>query len=145
MTTQDDSRFWARVSGGDVATCWLWMGYRNRTGYGKFQVGGQSVLAHRYAFEAMRGTGAAELALDHLCRTRACVNPWHLEPVTQAENVRRGAPARKSHCANGHEYSPENTYMRPAKGEGRRDCRTCIRDRVRRYRQRPIQPKQSSA
>jgi hypothetical protein len=32
----------------------------------------------------------------------------------------------KSHCVNGHEFTPENTRINSA---GYRDCRTCVRDR----------------
>jgi hypothetical protein len=74
------------------------------------------------------------MQLDHLCRVPPCVNPEHLEPVTPAVNTQRGEPATKTHCKNGHEYTPENTYIRSGKGKGgKRDCRACGRERTRRY------------
>jgi hypothetical protein len=96
-------------------------------------------LAHRIAYELFIGPIPNGLHIDHLCRNRGCVNPVHLEPVTQQENMLRGyAPSAVSHRANrchrGHEFTPENTYIkhRP-NGRIKRDCKECarMRDRVR--------------
>ncbi|MCZ4602978.1 HNH endonuclease signature motif containing protein [Streptomyces sp. Lzd4kr] len=113
--------------------CWLWTGRLNRDGYAELKLAGRRQMAHRVAYETHVGAIPEGLQLDHLCRVRHCVNPAHLEPVTIAENVRRSAPAQKSACVNGHEYTPDNTYERPDSSQGRRDCRTCIRERSRRY------------
>lgn len=51
-------------------------------------------LAHRVYFEEYVGPIPADEQLDHLCRVRCCVNPNHLEPVSGAENVRRGAKTK---------------------------------------------------
>ena len=116
--------------------CWIWTAKKNDEGYGHVRYEGRTRLTHRVTYELLVGPVPDGLVLDHLCNTPPCVNPAHLEPVTQAENVRRAAPAQKTACANGHPYTPENTYLRPEKGGGRRDCRTCIRERVRRYTDR---------
>lgn len=84
-------RFQAKVSpAGDG--CWLWTGARFFNGYGQFRGGGGGsarVRAHRWSYEYHVGPIPEGLQLDHLCRIRHCVNPAHLEPVTQAENNRR--------------------------------------------------------
>ena len=70
------------------------------------------------------------MELDHLCRVIACWNPWHLEEVTHAENVRRGRGngyREKTHCPKGHEYTPENTYRPPSRPTNRQ-CQTCRRE-----------------
>lgn len=58
-----------------------------------------------------------------------CVNPDHLEAVTNRENVLRGAGvtaqnARKEFCKYGHEFTPENTRHF---GTTHRSCKMCQR------------------
>lgn len=105
-----------------LGRCWWWTACINPdTGYGTFW-DGKVLSAHRWAYEHFVGPIPEGLHLDHLCRVRRCVNPAHLEPVTLAENVRRGERATKTHCKNGHEFTPENTIRRNKPG---RECRTC--------------------
>ena len=74
--------------GGD---CWKWLGSINKnTGYGKKQLGGKSVLAHRWVYAIFHGHVPGNYVLDHTCGNKWCVNPNHLEAVNQAENCRRG-------------------------------------------------------
>lgn len=135
-------RFWPKVEKGDG--CWLWRGSIGANGYGTFAVDGRReshrhACAHRVAYELTVGPIPDGLVLDHLCNVRSCVNPAHLEPVTQAENVRRAPrPANqntdKTHCVWGHEFTPDNTRLSP---DGRhRACRKCERIRCRRSRER---------
>ncbi len=58
------------------------------------------IKGHRKSYEFFIGPIPVGLDLDHLCRTRACYNPAHLEPVTRSENIRRGLPTNKplTHC-----------------------------------------------
>lgn len=83
-----EARFFAKVDRGDG--CWLWLACRQRDGYGSFRAGDSSALAHVFSWELLNGPVPQGLELDHLCRNRRCVRPDHLEPVTHAENVRRG-------------------------------------------------------
>ena len=130
-------RFWAKVDRGSPTDCWLWTAGTLRGGYGAFSPeSGRQASAHRVAYELTHGSIPDGLVLDHLCRTPACVNPAHLEPVTHRENTLRGtAPtavnARKTHCANGHEFTPDNTYVTR---NGGRNCRACHRDYERQAR-----------
>lgn len=122
----DDTHFWARVEGGDASTCWLWRGSKDKDGYGVLQRNKRVVRAHRWSYGLLRGDIPAGLVTDHTCQTPACVNPWHIDLVTAAENTRR-VNARKTQCPQGHPYDERNTYYSK---KGERYCRTCSRART---------------
>lgn len=113
--------------------CWLWTAVTTPNGYGKIGVNGQHLGAHRVMYELIVGPVPEGLVIDHLCKVRHCVNPAHLEPVTQRENLLRADTiqarnAAKTHCIHGHEFSPKNTYIQ---SDGGRRCRRCNADRNR--------------
>jgi HNH endonuclease len=93
-------------------------------------------MAHRVVYETLVGPIPDGLVIDHLCRNPRCVRPDHMEPVTNQVNVLRGIGItalrkQKTHCPAGHAYSLENTRYSK---EGKRNCRTCARDRYRRMK-----------
>lgn len=108
--------------------CWLWQGPINRGGYGgTIRAWQRGWLAHRLAFTVMVEPIRGDNQIDHLCRVRRCINPDHLEQVTQAENLRRQGAA-VTHCPRQHEYTEANTYRGK---RGLRACRECQRIRSR--------------
>ncbi len=134
--------YWLKVKKTD--TCWLWTGAIANTGYGIFWTGKNLTQAHRYQM----GLIPQGMQIDHLCRVRACVNPAHLEIVTQRVNILRGeslfaAEAQQTHCVNGHEFTDENTYRRKSWSKGRM-CKTCNKlQKQRRRVARPIERESS--
>jgi hypothetical protein len=126
-----EQRFWAKVQ--KTETCWLWTGSKTPNGYPVFWNGKIQEGSHRYAYELLVGPIPAGLHIDHLCRNPGCVNPAHLEPVTQRENTMRSpiAPAAlnaaKTHCKRGHPFDDENTYVVMRNGRPIRSCRICRR------------------
>lgn len=118
--------------------CWLWLAQISRNGYPKIKLHGAAALAHRVSYKAFVGPIPEGLTLDHLCRTPSCVNPEHLEPVTNLENHRRGFYATQSHCVHGHPFNEENTYIRPGSSGRQRQCKTCNRFRTARYRRQLV-------
>lgn len=90
------ARFWSKVE--QRGECWEWVGHIKWSGYGSFHSGKRhgTFIAHRFAYEDMIGPIPDGLELDHLCRNRPCVNPYHLEPVTRAVNHARMIAARAS-------------------------------------------------
>ena len=90
--------------------------------------------AHQLAYEAFIGSVPTGLEVDHICRVRDCLNPFHLEAVTHRENVLRGQgraarQARQTHCLRGHPLAGENLYYNAR--SRRRTCNTCRRLSVR--------------
>ena len=118
-------RFWQNVVKRSSG-CWTWTGRADSFGYGRISIEGRYTGAHRFAYETFVGPVPEGLELDHLCRTRLCVNPAHLEPVTHAENMERARVAR-THCRHGHPVTEENTYTSPTTGH--RSCRVCRQER----------------
>lgn len=114
--------------------CWLWLQFLTSDGYGSIRSGNRMHPAHRVAYELYRGEIPVGLVIDHLCRNRCCVNPWHLEVVTRRENTLRGngpsaQQAKRKTCALGHELIPVG-FRRE------RRCRECVNAASRRYQQR---------
>lgn len=103
--------------------CWLWKGYKNEYGYGKFR----NRLAHLAAYNMFIGEVPDGLELGHACENK-CANWMHVRPITHSQNMRELLQPHhnsvKTHCPRGHEYSNENTYVNP---KGGRVCRTCMR------------------
>lgn len=136
---RDIERFWSKVAAGPNG-CIIWTATKSHNGYGSFHLHGQKRRAHRVAYEMAVGPIPAGAVLDHLCRTRDCVNFRHLEAVSDKENILRGEGlaaknAAKTHCPAGHEYSPENTYhFHRSPTRVGRNCLTCERARHRQKR-----------
>lgn len=141
MTFGDErlpAHFWTKVAV-QSSGCWLWTASKS-DGYGRFAVNRKLIQrAHRVAYIALVGLIPVDLQIDHLCRNRACVNPDHLEPVSQKTNILRGQSisaerAKQTHCLSGHAFDEENTaYVRQGHYVLRR-CRACQRARQKRYR-----------
>src|SRR5439155_24407645 len=74
----------------DSKKCWKWKGGHQGTGYGIFMNKGRCLLAHRVSYTVLIGVIPEGLIMDHLCRNRGCVNPWHVEPVRHQDNSLRG-------------------------------------------------------
>lgn len=132
-------RFMAKVAKQDDG-CWLWMGSTFADSpYGQFSANHRTtVRAHRWLYIQTKGDIADNLVLDHLCRVPLCVNPEHLQAVTQkVNNVRGFSPSslntRKTHCIHGHEFTPANTRISKV---GKRTCRACNAAAQRAYKRK---------
>ena len=121
-------RFWSKVD--RRSDCWIWTGCIAQTGYGQFHFERKTQSSHRLAYLDAHGTIPDGLHLDHLCRVRACVNPDHLEPVTNRENALRGNATYPENCKNGHKRTEANTRINSKSGV--RECRTCQAEGARR-------------
>jgi hypothetical protein len=119
------------------AECIIWQGAVQSRGYGSVtNRKGGTMLAHRAVWEATYGAIPDGMTIDHLCRTKLCVNVAHMEVVTAAENTRRML-ALKTECVKGHPLRGQNLRMvNRADGRTYRVCRECERATKRAYRAR---------
>lgn len=122
--------FWKRVAKpDDPGACWLWTGCKNDTGYGYVRLRGTRSLVRvtRLAYVLCVGLIPDGLVLDHLCRNPACVNPNHLQPVSDSVNTNRGLAARwTGRCRRGHDWSTNKRGFTHGKGKRRSyRCKTC--------------------
>ncbi len=130
-------RFWPKVDRREKSECWLWQGHVDKnTGYGRIVENGEKrprkLQAHRVSL-LVHGIKLEEnLVVDHICRTRACVNPDHLRQVTLGVNTLensasiQAANKKKTHCPRQHPYD--------LKSGGRRYCRRCLREKNKKWR-----------
>lgn len=141
-------RFWSKVnfSGGltyredqlveqskVAGECWLWVGEvgGRKMNYGFLRTRGKRRAAHRVSFMDFGNNIPDNYQLDHLCRNTLCVNPDHLEPVTNRENTLRGSLASHGVCRNGHDLTlPGALYKRSDAVR----CRACSRISLHRSR-----------
>ena len=147
-------RFESYIRVDPITGCWIWTAGISYWGYGVFWLDGKQEKAHRISYVWSGKVIPDGFDVDHTChnsdkscvggrscRHRRCVNPDHLEAVTEGENIRRGRTGEalaqkqrdKTHCPQGHKYSGVNLYVGP---HGGRWCRTCARDNGARLRQR---------
>jgi HNH endonuclease len=121
--------------------CWIWKSKPDQNGYGRYRFDSKllraNVAAHRVSYLLHIGNIPEGLVIDHVCRVRNCVNPEHLEVVSQKENVRRSNVFRRrqrlskgDRCREGHTFEGQNVMARPSGG---RRCRKCHNAQKRRH------------
>lgn len=132
MLTLNDlpSWYWDRVHPCPVTGCWHWAGSLNPvSGYAQ-RSDGKWGTVHRFVCEATHGPVPVGMVVDHKCNNKGCVNPDHVRPLTQRENLLRaptsqaGKRAAQTHCKRGHLLAGDNVYRR---ANGTRNCIACSR------------------
>jgi len=119
-------------------SCWEWKASKNKCGYGCFTIKNKAYLSHRFIFEYYHGQICPDLTIHHICNNRSCVNPKHLKQVPIKENIFyspftiASINSKKTHCPQGHEYTPENIYIQ----KGGKYCKICKLKRCKEYKQK---------
>lgn len=119
--------------------CWIWIASIGSHGYGQLGLNDKIVTAHTFSYNNFIGLIPDGLELDHLCRNRSCVCPWHLETVPHKINMKRGINLfgnnihnkSKTYCPQGHPYNADNTYIGD---HNDRQCRICRANADKRYK-----------
>lgn len=131
-----NARFWAKVSKSD--DCWNWIGAKNNKGYGQFNVGGITKLAHRIGWEIQGASPPPEnLCVLHKCDNPACIRADHLFIGTRSDNMKDCTQKGRNYkpnklgerpcCVYGHAFTDKNTYWYG----NTRQCRSCRAKRER--------------
>jgi hypothetical protein len=116
----------------DLEGCWGWTGMVNESGYGMVRTDGRTKRrAHRVIWERYKGKIPPGMILHHKCQNRRCCNPDHLQMVTRAEHQALHMRPTNNRCGKGHEFTPENTYIRTG---GTRVCRQCANERIKEWK-----------
>lgn len=142
LTGEEVVRLFSHFTKASKERCWIWKKPAGN-GYGIICLRGKKWLAHRVIHGMFGGTATEKQVVDHLCGNPACVNPEHLEAVSDSVNILRGKRPRgkkhycgkKTHCKKGHAYRGKNLVWEKNRGRWRRVCRECRNARAReRYR-----------
>lgn len=118
-----------KIDKNDINSCWICLkGFTTGRGYRGKLINGKWTSMHRLMYTIFIGKIPRDMTLDHLCRRKNCINPFHLEVVTRKENILRSfcppaMNARKTHCIRGHKFDYKNT--RTTGSRGIRECRKC--------------------
>ena len=107
----------------DKNGCWIWKNKPHKFGYSYGSINKKSWRIHRLSYIVFKAKIPKNKVIDHLCRVRNCVNPEHLEAVSQKENLNRGnSKGKRKTCKNGHKFTKESTYFYK---KGRYNCKYC--------------------
>lgn len=125
LMTVADLRFWNKVD--KTRDCWNWQSAKDKFGYGFIRIKGKNRKAHRVAYTLIKGHIPKGLVIDHLCQNTSCVNPKHLEAVTNKENLLRISIRR--HAILGH---------KPRWSRWKNQNRTCLECKNLRWRAKSL-------
>ncbi|AVH60028.1 MULTISPECIES: HNH endonuclease signature motif containing protein [Streptomyces] len=138
LTTPERGRFLSRTR--RDSDCLIWTGRLDKDGYGFFYLRRKTRRAHRVAWYDMHGEIPDGMVINHVCRSRACVNAQHLQVVTVRENTLKDSAtvsainARKTHCKRGHPF--DRVYPKSGGPGSQRYCSICEAAKNRRLRQK---------
>jgi len=120
--------------------CWYYSGFRTPAGYGQLHYDHSTWDVHRLSMKLFKPEEFDKnLNVNHKCNNPSCFNPEHLYSGTQKDNIRdcinsgNKSELNRTHCPQGHDYTPENTYVRP---NGHRDCKICASKKGRKEKAR---------
>ncbi len=119
----------------DKTGCWIGANSTDQV-YSTVNLKGKTHKTHRVMYEEVIGPIPSGLFIDHTCKNRRCINPFHMEPVSNRENVLRGSVCSKTKCPKGHVYDEENTGFKRAGAVKHRYCKACARLRSKERKQK---------
>ena len=131
----------------DITKCWKFTNNSTSGGYKQLSVNSRTQMAHRVIYALFIEKIPSKLQSDHLCRNRGCVNPTHIEPVSQKINILRGygpcaINSKKEKCKRGHPFTPDNIITQRSFKPHWRQCKQC---EIKRNKERYKKEKQNGS
>lgn len=96
MSETHIERFKSKADVGDDDECWNWQAGKDDEGYGVYSGPDGVERATRYAYKMFKGDLPEDAVIMHKCNNPQCVNPNHLEAVSQAENMAHKAESGRA-------------------------------------------------
>ena len=109
-------RFQKKVEFDILSGCWLWISTKDADGYGQFWHESKLVKAHRISYEHWNDKIPKGLVIEHLCRTKNCVNPQHLEAITVRQNIERGMSSKHDNYNRGDNHWKRKKFLQGIRG-----------------------------
>jgi hypothetical protein len=88
IPVKTQGKFWGYADIASPDECWEWMRSKTPLGYGRLNIRGRVIYAHRISYIMTKNPIPDGLCVLHRCDNPGCINPFHLFLGTKKDNTR---------------------------------------------------------